>query len=201
MVSVVGVYQLVFDQLAYLDREVARGAQVLALARWVEEGESSSAYFSRLEKKRCADRKISALREADGSITSSPEGLCRYFASFYSSLFYASPTNGAAQESLLSHVTSTLASQQAASCEGMLSVDECDRALSVMARRKALGYSSSRCRGPDVWDTWLVHWRTCGPLMSRCVLFLIFRLSGGHSLSRSRRRPLIEWIGTLCCLL
>lgn len=57
MLSVVGVYQPVLDQLADLDREVARGAQVRARARWVEEGDSSSAYFFRLEKKRGADRK------------------------------------------------------------------------------------------------------------------------------------------------
>ena len=61
MLSVVGVYQPVLDQLADLDREVARGAQVRARARWVEDGDSSSAYFLRLEKKRGADRKISAL--------------------------------------------------------------------------------------------------------------------------------------------
>ena len=37
------------------------GHKVRARARWVEDGDSSSAYFLRLEKKRGADRKISAL--------------------------------------------------------------------------------------------------------------------------------------------
>lgn len=101
MLSVVGVYQSVLDHLADLDREVARGAQVGARARWVEEGESSFAYFFWLEKKRGADRKISALREVDGSIISSPDNLCRSFASLYSSLFFAPPSDGAARESLL----------------------------------------------------------------------------------------------------
>ena len=41
---------------------MARGAQVRSRARWAEEGESSTAYFFRLEKKRATDRYISALR-------------------------------------------------------------------------------------------------------------------------------------------
>ena len=54
--SLVGPYQSVLQQLATLDVEVAKGAQVRAQARWIEEGESSSSYFFRLEKKRGADR-------------------------------------------------------------------------------------------------------------------------------------------------
>ena len=41
-----------------------------ARARWIEEGESSSAYFFGLEKKRGADRWVSAVRN-DVSIASS----------------------------------------------------------------------------------------------------------------------------------
>lgn len=102
MLSVVGVYQSVLDQLADLDQEVAREAQVRARACWVEEGESSFAYFFWVEKTRGTDRKISALREVDGSIISSPDDLCRSFASLYSPLFFAPPTVGDARESLLS---------------------------------------------------------------------------------------------------
>ena len=54
--SLVETYQSVLHQLAELDVEVAKGAQVCARARWIEESESSSTYFFRLEKKRGADR-------------------------------------------------------------------------------------------------------------------------------------------------
>lgn len=60
--SIFGVYQSVLGELAALDLDAARGAQIRARAHWVEEGETSSAYFSCLEKKRGADRWISALR-------------------------------------------------------------------------------------------------------------------------------------------
>ena len=70
------------SELARLDSHAARGAQVRARVRWVEEGESSSQYFLRLEKKRSADRHISALREPDGSIVSSSADLCASLGSF-----------------------------------------------------------------------------------------------------------------------
>lgn len=137
--SLVETYQSVLHQLAELDVEVAKGAQVRTRARWIEEGESSSAYFFRLEKKRGADRWISAIRNDDGTIVSAPDDLCLSFSSFCSSLFTASPTDASAQESLLGNVVSLLPADQSDSCEGLLIVDECFAALVGMARRKAPG--------------------------------------------------------------
>jgi len=82
-VSCLAPYHGVLSQLAKLDSEAAKGAQVRSRIRWVEEDETSSAYFFRLEKKKGADCLISALRVEDGSIVSSPEDLCRSFAPFY----------------------------------------------------------------------------------------------------------------------
>ena len=139
VLSLVGPYQSVLQQLAALDVEVAKGAQVRARARWIEEGETSSSYFFRLEKKRGSDRWIAAVRNDDGQIVASPEGLCSSFSAFYSSLFTAEPTDPIAQESLLRHIESSLPPAQSESCEGLLSVEECSEALSGMAKRKAPG--------------------------------------------------------------
>ena len=62
-----------------MDIEVARGALVQGRARWVEEGETSSAFFLRLEKRRAADRSVAALRTNDGSIVSHNDDLCGVF--------------------------------------------------------------------------------------------------------------------------
>ena len=70
-----------------------------ACACWIEEGESFSAYFFCLEKKRGADRWISAIRNDDKTTVSAPDDLCLSFSFFYSSLFTASPTDASAQES------------------------------------------------------------------------------------------------------
>jgi len=119
-------------ELSKFDLEAARGAQVTSRIRWVEEGERSSAYFFRLEKKRAADRRISALRESDGTIVSDIAGLYDSISSFYSGLFASEPTDVAARESLLSNICSTLTSEQSSFCE-------CRTALLGMAKRKALG--------------------------------------------------------------
>lgn len=55
-------------ELAKLDLEAAKGVQVRSRVRWVEEGESSSAYVFRLEKKCGADCWISAIKLDEGTI-------------------------------------------------------------------------------------------------------------------------------------
>ena len=137
--SCLGPYHSALAELAVLDSEAARGAQVWARVRWVEEGEILSSYFFRLEKKQSADHWISALRKSDGSIVSSPADLCRLLSSFYLDLFTASDTDPCAQSALLGNLSSVLPSDQAVLCEGHLSVTEVSSALLGMARRKAPG--------------------------------------------------------------
>ena len=138
-VSCLAPYHGVLSSLAKLDSDAAAGAQVRSRIRWVEEGESSTAYFFRLERKNQADRWISALRESDGTIVSSPVGLCSSFASFYKSLFSAEATDSSVQAALIANLPSALSPGQASQCEGHLSVSECFAALQGMARRKAPG--------------------------------------------------------------
>ena len=67
------------------------------------------------------------------------DDLCRVFSSFYESLFTAEATEAAIANSLLSNVSSILASTQAYLCDGPLSSDECFAALNGMARGKSTG--------------------------------------------------------------
>ena len=181
-ISCLGPYHSALSELAALDSEAARGAQVRSRIRWVEEGESSSAYFFRLEKKRSADRWISALRDDDGSIVSSPEDLCRCFSSFYASLFTAVSTDPSARTSLLANLDSTLDSDQAALCEGLLTLDECFTALQGMARRKAPGLDGLPM------EFYVKFWDVLG---SDLVAVLNSCLSAG-CLSLSQRRGVIS---------
>ncbi|PFX11146.1 Transposon TX1 uncharacterized 149 kDa protein, partial [Stylophora pistillata] len=138
-VSCVTPYQSALSTLAALDRETARGAQVRSRIRWVEEGETSTSYFFRLERKRSVDRWIPALRDSGGSIVSSPEDLCLTLNSFYSDLFSATPTDRHAQSSLLSNLSFSLPPDQAETCEGPLTTEECLAAIKGMAKNKAPG--------------------------------------------------------------
>ena len=137
--SCLGPYHSALAELARLDQLAARGAQVRSRVRWVEEGKVSSAYFFRLEKKRSADRWVSALRKDDGSIVASPDDLCRSFSSFYIDLFTAANTDPSAQAKMLGNLSSVLPPAEASVCDGHLSVEECFAALQGMASRKAPG--------------------------------------------------------------
>ena len=175
------VYYSVLGRLKTLDLVAAHGAQIRSRVRWVEEGESSSSFFCRLEKKLCADRAISAIRAADGSVVTSPEHLCNVFKAFYVDLFSAVPVDGAARAELLSHV-SALPTSDSAVCEGALTLDECFSALSGMARGKAPG-----CDGLPM-EFYLKFWNILGQDL---VDVLNFSSRLGR-LSRTQRRGVIS---------
>lgn len=126
-------YRSVLNRLAEMDLTQARGAQVRSRIL------TSSSYFCRLEKKRSADRWISAARNPSGRIVSDPQGLCDTFSSFYSGLFSASPVDPSAQQSLFANLSSVLPPDQAEKCEGYWDVGECYEALVGMAKNKAPG--------------------------------------------------------------
>ena len=50
VMSCFGPYKNTLSEIARIDREAAKGAQVRARVQWVEEGETSSAFFFRLVK-------------------------------------------------------------------------------------------------------------------------------------------------------
>ena len=180
-VSCFGPYQAALSELGELDLELARGTQVRSRVTWVEEGESSSAFFFRLEKKRGADRHISAVRVDGGSVVTDINDICRVFTSFYSWLFASSPIDNNACASLLSNVSSSLSSEESRSCEGMLTVSERFAALQGMARRKAPG-----CDGLPM-EFYLKFWDVLGP----DLVAVLNSCYGSGSLTLSQRRGVI----------
>ena len=76
--------------------------------RWAEEGETSSRYFFRLEKKHGSENWIPAMKNPDGSIASGIVQICDSWASFYSNLFTACDTDPVVQAALLDQLSSTL---------------------------------------------------------------------------------------------
>lgn len=139
-VSILDDYKTVTAELATLDLEVAKGAQVRSRARWCEEGETSSAYFFRMEKKRGREGWISSIRLADGSVVSDLPGLLSGWSNFYHDLFTSVDTDVAMQEELLANLESVLDKGDADLCEGSLTVEEALTALKGMAHRKCPGY-------------------------------------------------------------
>ena len=138
-VACMAPYRSTLAQLERLDVVAARGAQVRSRSRWVEDGESSSAFFLRQERRSGVDRRISALRQENGSIVSSPKDsvvLSVPFILLYSPLSQLMLT----LKILFEAMESSLSDEQAEACEGRLSSEECYTALKVyIAHNKAPG--------------------------------------------------------------
>ena len=138
-ISPLAIYQNVLSKIASLDLSTAQGAQVRSRIKWAEEGETSSHYFLRLQKRRGSLDWISAMKNNDGSVVSDLDGISKSWTEFYSSLFSACQIDKDVQADLLSNVSHSLPVDQANVCEGYLSVDEVRLALDGMTRGKSPG--------------------------------------------------------------
>ena len=182
--SALDSYKDATAKIAALDLEEARGAQTRSRARWCEEGESSSSYFFRLEKKRQKESHISGIHLPDKSVVSDLPGLLHGWSAFYKSLFSSIDTDLVAQEDLLANVESTLNKEDSELCEGPLSLEEAHCALSGMARRKAPGLDGFPM------EFYLSFWHLLGP----DLVDVLNRAHFSGTLSTSQRRGLITLV-------
>ena len=68
-------YRELLSQQRDFDRQRAKAASVRARVKWAEEGETSSVYFCRLERKRAAERFIYSVDTPSGSTCTSVASL------------------------------------------------------------------------------------------------------------------------------
>ena len=138
-ISLLPVFQNVSSSIANLDLHEAEGARVRARVRWAEEGETSTKYFFRLERKRGTDSWISAMRSPDGNILTELNDICTSWVTYYEELFSASPVDLFVQATLLGRLNQSLPTSLSCLCEGLLSCEEAFAALKGMARGKSPG--------------------------------------------------------------
>ncbi len=132
-------YQSTLLKLAELERAEALSAKVRSRVRWAEEGETSSSFFFRLERKNGCTGWISAIRSDDGVIAVDKDGLSAAWLSFYSTLFTAEPTDSVVQAEMLDMLRSFLPPSEVPQCEGPFSTHEVFAALQGMAKNKSPG--------------------------------------------------------------
>ena len=109
-VSFLDIYENVLALFADFDRLKAKGARVRARVQWAEEGEMSSRYFCRLEKKRGTEQWIAAIRGTDGKVATDIDCICRSWVDFFSTLFSADELDLKVQEDLLENLSVRLPS-------------------------------------------------------------------------------------------
>ena len=183
-VSLSDIYQNVLSRVAEIDSVSARGSQVRSRIQWVEEGESSSSFFFRLEKKHFSESWISAIKSYQNIVVSKIDEICSVWRSFYSKLFSAAETDADVASPLLENITSVLPSHQVPSCEGLLDSSEVLTALKGMYKNKSPGSDGLPA------EFYLQFWDSLGSDLTE-VLNEAYRTG---SLTPSQRRGLISLI-------
>jgi hypothetical protein len=132
-------YDNALNSLSLLYSAETKAAEVRSRALWVEEGETSSAFFLRLEKQHHASKMVDLLQLANGQFVSDTPDLLQAWEGFYSSLFTSIPTDEHIQDSFLDSLERVLSPDESRSCEGLLTSDECHDALAGMSNNKSPG--------------------------------------------------------------
>ena len=105
---------------------------------WVEQGEKPSKYFFNLEKMRQQKKEMTELRSHSGELLTVRTSGKRWGV-FYQDLFSEEKIDLEAQDWLLDQLSMFLDEQEQASCEGLLTVEECREALNGMDTGKSPG--------------------------------------------------------------
>lgn len=197
--SFLDVYLSVQSRLSKLDAAAARGAQIRSRVKWAEEGETSSSYFYRLEKKRSIENWFAAIEDDNGNIVTSLDDICESWVSFYSSLFEACPVDLTTQDSLLDEISHTIPSDFEPVCEGLLSPEEVLIALNGMASNKSPGTdglpAEFYCKfwnilGQDLVDVFNFSYSTGLLSESQRIGLISLTFKKGSRLERKNWRPI-----------
>ena len=170
------------EELRGIALHEAKGAQVRARCQWAEEGETSSSFFLNLATKRHAKQVMHSIRDPDtSSVHHDPFEILGVWQRYYTGLFTAAPCDPSAQDDMLSKLSRRLCKDERASCEGLLTLEECFAALSGMARGKTPGSNGFPM------EFYLRFWSSLGADLVR-VLNVAYEAG---QLSTSQRRGLI----------
>ena len=115
------------------------GSKIRSRAKWLEEGETPSKYFLRLENDRHMKAFVTSVFNSSGTEVSYLPEIIDAHKVFYSNLFSSGSIDFEAQQELFSRVSARLSLSEQASCEGSLTLTEASEALQLSNRNKSPG--------------------------------------------------------------
>ena len=112
------------NKLQEINRHKTEGARIRAGVRWFEEGETSSAYFHNLEKKRMGERMWSSIKTKEGNVIEGTANIIERQREFYTYLYAKTEINRDAADELLTNVDTKLNDEEKEMCDARVQYDE-----------------------------------------------------------------------------
>ncbi len=119
----------------------AKGHQIRSRAKWIEEGEKSTAYFARLEKQRQTYNNITKLRTSGDNIVEDDISILRESVNFYKMLYETSKPDSEKVRRYVNNITNvrSLSEDDRQKCEGHIRKEECEIVMKHMKKNKSPG--------------------------------------------------------------
>ena len=117
-----------------------RGTVIRSRARWYEHGKKNSKYFYNLEKTNQRKKHITSLKINDYVKLTDPKEILEEEERFFKQLYTSKNTNPNGSEFIeFFNTENALSEETSKTCEGIMSIDECKRALMTMESNKTPG--------------------------------------------------------------
>jgi exonuclease III len=134
-----GRVQYLREQLKNIELQEAKGLKIRSKAKWHEEGETSSRYFCKLEKRNGEDRLFRSVRKEDGSVVNTTQEIMKEQIKFYSNLYSKQNINDDVMEDFLNAVDAKLKEEEANDIEHGFSSAEILTAIKSFDNHKSPG--------------------------------------------------------------
>ena len=133
------------EEIQKIDNHRLEGVIVRSRTKWIEDGEKNTSYFLSLEKRNYQNKLITQVQTETGTITE-PHKILDEAKNFYKKL-YSESNNGNENNpeylniftSQIKHNIPKLTEEQKLTCEGLITVSECARALKQLKNKKTPG--------------------------------------------------------------
>ena len=138
--ELVAQYDAARQRLDQIEEEQGRLAMIRSGARWLEEGEKPTKYFLRLNARRNKEKQINVLQADDDSLITGRRDILNYCKKYFEAV-YRSKAQGSSCVQMTNYFDKftcpQLSENDSRSCDGDLSIQECEIALKGMLNNKA----------------------------------------------------------------
>ena len=138
--ELVAQYDAARQRLDQVEEEKGRLAMIRSGARWLEEGEKPTKYFLRLNARRNKEKQINVLQADDDSLITGRRDILNYCKEYFEAV-YRSKAQGSSCVQMANYfdkfICPQLSENDSKSCDGDVSIQECEIALKGMLNNKA----------------------------------------------------------------